>query len=56
MDAKNERVFGKLDTWFIDKYLKHDGETLDEAKIRIAAAEKQKREQNLQKNSSEVET
>ncbi len=29
--------FGKLDTWFIDKYLRHRGETLEEAKPRIHA-------------------
>ncbi len=29
--------FGKLDTWFIDKYLRHEGETLEEAKQRILA-------------------
>ncbi len=27
--------FGKLDTWFIDKYLRHDNETLEEAKARV---------------------
>ncbi len=29
--------FGKLDTWFIDKYLRHEWETLEEAKQRIHA-------------------
>lgn len=29
--------FGELDCWFIDRYLRHDGETLEEAKIRVAA-------------------
>ncbi len=29
--------FGQLDTWFIDKYLRHEGETLEETKQRIHA-------------------
>ncbi len=40
--------FGKLDTWFIDKYLRHEGETLEEAKQRIyAEKEEQKNVQNF---------
>ncbi len=40
--------FGKLDTWFIDKYLRHEGETLEDAKQRIhAEKEDQKNVQNL---------
>ncbi len=40
--------FGKLDTWFIDKYLRHEEETLEEAKQRIhAEKEEQKNVQNL---------
>lgn len=33
--------FGKLDSWFIDQYLRHEGETLEEAKQRVHA-EKEK--------------
>ncbi len=29
--------FGTLDTWFIDKYPRHEGESLEEAKQRIHA-------------------
>ncbi len=29
--------FGTLDSWFIDKYLRHGEESLDEAKQRIHA-------------------
>lgn len=31
----DEYGFGKLDSWFIEKYLKHDDETLAEAKARV---------------------
>ncbi len=31
----NEYGFGELDVWFIDKYLRHNDETLEEAQIRI---------------------
>lgn len=37
--------FGQLDTWFIDKYLQHDNETLEEAQARV-------KEQNLKTKSS----
>lgn len=37
----DEYGFGKLDSWFIDKYLKHDGETLGEAKARVKAEQSQ---------------
>ncbi len=33
----DEYGFGQLDSWFIDKYLKHDDETLEEAKARVKA-------------------
>lgn len=33
----DEYGFGKLDSWFVDKYLKHDGEPLEEAKARVKA-------------------
>ncbi len=36
----DEYGFGKLDTWFIDKYLRHDEETLEQAKIRIKNQQK----------------
>ena len=43
---KSDRYgFGQLDTWFIDKYLRHDNETSEQAK---ACA----KEQNLKTQSS----
>ncbi len=50
--------FGKLDTWFIDKYLKHEGEPLDEAKARIAADKSRKKSEKSQKNlqNGEIQT
>ena len=48
--------FGKLDTWFIDKYLKHDNETLDEAKARIAAENEKKSAKISEKTSRKAKT
>lgn len=40
--------FGQLDRWLIDTYLRHEGETLEEAKQRIhAEKEEQENVQNL---------
>ncbi len=33
----DEYGFGQLDSWFIDKYLKHNDETLEAAKARVKA-------------------
>ncbi len=40
--------FGQLDTWFIDRYLRHENETLDEAKVRI----KEQNEKNRGRNGN----
>lgn len=43
----DEYDFGKPDSWFIDKYLRHDDETLDEAKIRVKTEQKKTAENKL---------
>ncbi len=46
VERVNEYGFGELDVKFIDKYLKHDDETLDEAMARV------KKENDLRNNKN----
>ncbi len=56
MSGADKHGFGELDTWFIDKYLRHKDETLEDAKVRIAADEEQKKQKNFQNSASEPKT
>jgi len=46
-EEKKAAVFGELDSAFIDRYLRRENETLDEAKARIA---KEQHENQSKKN------
>ncbi len=43
----DKQSFGQPDSWFIEKYFKHDDETLEEAKACVES------EQNAKKNARE---
>ncbi len=42
-DKEKRDPFGELDSAFIDRYLRREGETLEEAKARIMKEQKEKR-------------
>lgn len=46
----DEYGFGQLDSWFIDTYLRHDGETLEDAKARVAADRATREATSLEKS------
>ena len=48
-EEKKAAVFGELDSAFIDRYLRRENETLDEAKARIAKEQQEKQSEKTEK-------
>ena len=50
--------YKKIEDKFVDKYLKHDGETIEEAKIRLKKEEKarkEKQEKEMAERKAKIE-